>query len=296
MGEMHAMHNQEIEEQCGECMSWVCRKTSDKCICKHNSTFDIGRMKEGQKKEYVELARAYSKLNPGASLLLPAADMRRALIKATSGSKPQGALAHMETAFDAPEAVFMPSDKSVPDDGSDAIEKWLAENIGSDNEGLFVMGGTESGLQSPTTTGFDRPSPSLDPPEPRDSSIFRFRSPKKCFSDFLESKSMGGGAFSGGGKITSVGGALDMKVKRVQYLLNYLLDRPNYELIIAALSVYAFMTKMLPKISMEYLSKMMPRISTDFAAFKMGAAARQRIRAFFNKIMDTIILRLCLIK
>ena len=47
---------------------------------------------------------------------------------------------------------------------------------------------------------------------------------------------------------------------------------------------------------MEYLSKMMPRISTDFAAFKMGAAARQRIRAFFNKIMDTIILRLCLIK
>jgi hypothetical protein len=36
---MHAMHNQEIEElQCGECMSWVCKKTSDKCICKHNST------------------------------------------------------------------------------------------------------------------------------------------------------------------------------------------------------------------------------------------------------------------
>ena len=295
MGEMHAMHNQEIEElQCGECMSWVCKKTSDKCICKHNSTFDIGKMKEGQKKEYVEMVRAYSKLNPGASLLLPASDMRRALIKATSGSKPQGALAHMEAAFDAPEAVFMPSDKSVPDDGSDAIEKWLAENIGSDNEGLFVMGGTESGLQSPTTTGFDRPSPSLDPPEPRDSSIFRFRSPKKCFSDFLESKSMGGGAFSGGGKITSVGGALEMKVKRVQYLLNYLIDRPNYELIIAALSAYVFLKKMLPRIS--NLSKMMPRISTDFAAFKMGAAARQRIRAFFNKIMDTIILRLCLIK
>ena len=87
-----------------------------------------------------------------------------------------------------------------------------------------------------------------------------------------------------------------MKVKRVQYLLNYLLDRPNYELIIAALSVYALMKKMLPKISMDYLSKIMPSISTDFAAFKMGAAARQRIREFFNKIMDTIILRLCLIK
>jgi len=156
------------------------------------------------------------------------------------------------------------------------------------------MGDTETGLQSPTTTGFDRPCPSLDPPEPRNSSIFR--SPKKCFSDFLESKSMGRAAFSGGGKITSVEGALDMKVKRVQYLLIYLLDRPNYELIIAALSVYAFMEKMLPRISVEYLSKMMPSISTDFAAFKMGAAARQRIRAFFNKIMDTIILRLCLIK
>ena len=85
-----------------------------------------------------------------------------------------------------------------------------------------------------------------------------------------------------------------MKVKRVQYLLNYLLDRPNYELIIAALSAYVFLKKMLPRIS--NLSKMMPRISTDFAAFKMGAAARQRIREFFNKIMDTIILRLCLIK
>ena len=154
------------------------------------------------------------------------------------------------------------------------------------------MGDTETGLQSPTTTGFDRPCPSLDPPEPRNSSIFR--SPKKCFSDFLESKSMGRAAFSGGGKITSVEGALDMKVKRVQYLLIYLLDRPNYELIIAALSAYVFLKKMLPRIS--NLSKMMPRISTDFAAFKMGAAARQRIRAFFNKIMDTIILRLCLIK
>ena len=65
MGEMHAMHNQESEEQCGECMSWVCRKSSDKCICKHNSTFDIGKMKEGQKKEYIEMVRAYSKLNPG---------------------------------------------------------------------------------------------------------------------------------------------------------------------------------------------------------------------------------------
>ena len=46
----------------------------------------------------------------------------------------------------------------------------------------------------------------------------------------------------------------------MQYLLNYLLDRPNYELIchviIAALSVYAFMEKNLPRISMEYLSKM----------------------------------------
>ena len=56
------------------------------------------------------------------------------------------------------------------------------------------------------------------------------------------------------------GGALNIKVKRVQYLLNYLLDRPNYELIchviIAALSVYAFMEKNLPRISMEYLSKM----------------------------------------
>ena len=40
----------------------------------------------------------------------------------------------MEADFDAPEAVVMPSDKSVPDDGSDAIEKWLAENIGSDND------------------------------------------------------------------------------------------------------------------------------------------------------------------
>ena len=107
----------------------------------------------------------------------------------------------------------------------------------------------------------------------------------------LKGEVEGGG---GGGKITSVGGALDMKVKRVQYLLNYLLDRPNYELIIAALSVYIFLKKMLPRIS--NLSKMMPRISTDFAAFKMGAAARQRIREFFNKIMDTIILRLCLIK
>ena len=69
-----------------DCLSWVCKKLSDKCICKYDSTFDISSMKEDQKKEYVEMARAYSKLNPGASLLLPASDMRRALIKATSGS------------------------------------------------------------------------------------------------------------------------------------------------------------------------------------------------------------------
>jgi hypothetical protein len=41
MGEMHAMQHQEIKEQCAECMSWVCKKNSVKCICKHNSTFDI---------------------------------------------------------------------------------------------------------------------------------------------------------------------------------------------------------------------------------------------------------------
>ena len=120
MGEMHAMQHQEIKEQCAECMK---EELGQVHLQAQLHLRHIGSMKEGQKKEYVEMVRAYSKLYPGASLLLPASDMRRALIKATSGSKPQGALAHMEAAFDVPEAVFIASDKSVPDDGSDAIEK-----------------------------------------------------------------------------------------------------------------------------------------------------------------------------
>ena len=81
---------------------------------------DEGGSEEGVRRDGAGVQQA----EPGGlAVLLPASDMRRALIKAASKSKPQGALAHMEAAFDVPEAVFIASDKSVPDDGSDAIEK-----------------------------------------------------------------------------------------------------------------------------------------------------------------------------
>lgn len=76
-------------ERCKECYSWICKKMAKDCdcICKHDSTFDINKITPGLKKDFVVLNREYNKQNPGASLLVDAADMRRALNKTAIRAK-----------------------------------------------------------------------------------------------------------------------------------------------------------------------------------------------------------------
>ena len=128
VGSLHAI--QVDADRCKECNSWICKKMDKDCICKHDSTFDINKISPGLKKDFVVLNREYSKQNPGASLLIEAADMRRALNKTP---KTQGTLAYMGVTPD----TMLENKTAATATDDEQLDAWLAaQGVG---DGFFML-------------------------------------------------------------------------------------------------------------------------------------------------------------
>ena len=125
MSKLHVMQDDVIkptsmplnmEHKCGNCRSYICRQLSEECICTSDSTFDISKIKDGPKKDFVELNREFSRQNPGVSLQLEAWELRKG-IKAKFQPGPKGIIAHM--------GVGLALGDEVTD--MDALDVWVAK-------------------------------------------------------------------------------------------------------------------------------------------------------------------------
>ena len=294
MGGLQAM--QEAVDQCGKCRSWICKRLAADCICQHDSTYDINKIMPGPKKEFVELNRDYSKMNPGASLLIEAYEMRRSL-KVTPRPKPQGQLAHMG------EVGHITAE--------DELDAWIADHCGDggDGDGFFALGTDESPVrasdktingkdyQSPLSTGNCKPNPSLDRPRPLYDS--NGLTPKQLYFDF-EHHALSDAEVAE--KDASKGGGV-ARIEIVQYILRvalagvghvtttasdlseYCINLPRSQLATIALAVYAFHHKIKPT-----LRTLIELVASAY--FKLGAGTRQRLRALFIKIKSIIAQRM----
>lgn len=260
-------------EQCSECYSWICKKMAKDCICKHDSTFDINKISPGLKKDFVVLNREYSKQNPGASLLIDAADMRRALNKT---ARAQGTLAHM--------GMTAPTVLETAMTEADEVDAWLAEHGVGD--GFFML---SSATPLKTNGEEDCKTPmkanlALDTPKPiNDLGI----SPKQIYSDFKKNQEA---AIEGGGV---------NQIQIVQYVLrlaaswagrftsaasdlaSYFTSLPKSQLATIGLAVYASHNKI-----KTMLRSLIKWITAEY--FKMEAGPRQRIVAILIKIKSVV--------
>ena len=189
IGSLHAL--QVDADRCKECNSWICKKMAKDCICKHDSTFDINKISPGLKKDFVVLNREYSKQNPGASLLIDAADMRRALNKTP---KAQGTLAYIGV---TPDTML---ENNTATTATDEVDAWLAaQGVG---DGFFMLKSAtplktygEGDYKTPLPGDYCKANTALDPPKPLNTIVGV--SPKQLYSDFMnteEATSKGGGS------------------------------------------------------------------------------------------------------
>ena len=277
VGSLHAI--QVDADRCKECNSWICKKMDKDCICKHDSTFDINKISPGPKKDFVVLSREYSKQNPGASLLIEAADMRRALNKTP---KTQGTLAYMGATPD----TMLENKTAATATDDEQLDAWLAaQGVG---DGFFMLN-SATPLKTNGEGNYKTPLPkanaALDPPKPLNK--MAGVSPKQLYSDFKKTE-----------EATSKGGGLN-QIQIVQYVLrladswegrftsaasdlaSYFTNLPKSQLVTIMLAVYASRAKI--KTTLRTLIKWMVT-----AYFKMKAEPRQRISEFLLKIKRAI--------
>ena len=155
------------------CNSFACpgsNNTPDKlCICDGNSAFNLSKIDNTGRREYVKLLRKYSKANPGKSLKVSLQLVKEAVGNITSKST-----------SDKPKVNFMASVASVlGDEVSDksALDAWLATH--NDNDSGFYMLGDISGdgeLQFQVVEDTAADANSGDAPPPVDSSDCSYKS------------------------------------------------------------------------------------------------------------------------
>ena len=279
LGGLHAI--QVEAEQCKECYSWICKKMAEDCICKHDSTFDINKITPGLKKDFVVLNREYSKQNPGASLLVEAADMRRALNKTAKG---QGTLSFM--------GITAPAMIETATTDADEVDAWLAAHDVQD--GLFMLSSAtplktngEGDCKTPVPGDNFKANLALDTPKPLNELVGI--SPKQLYSDF-EKHQVRETAFEGGG--------VD-RIQIVQYVLrfaaswagrftsgasglaNYFNGLPKGQLTTIGLAIYTSRFKI-----ETMLRTLIKWVTAEY--FKMEAGPRQRIIAILIKVKSVI--------
>ena len=125
----------DVQHKCAtnNCRSFIiiCEQLGEECVCTSDSTFDINTIKDGPKKDYIELTREFSRQNPGASLLLEAWELRKGIKKSQPG--PQGIIAHMGVSDVGPALGDEVTDM-------DELDAWLAK-AAIKGGGLLVLGG-----------------------------------------------------------------------------------------------------------------------------------------------------------
>lgn len=278
--ELGGLHTIQVEaERCKECYSWICKKMAKDCICKHDSTFDINKITPGLKKDFVVLNREYSKQNPGASLLVDAADMRRALNKTAKG---QGTLSYM--------GMTAPAMVETATTDADEVDAWLAAH--GDGDGFFMLNSAtplktngEGDCKTPVPGDNFKANLALDTPKPLNELVGV--SPKQLYSDFKKHQET---AFEGGG--------VD-RIQIVQYVLRlaaswagrftsvasslagYFHSLPKGQLTTIGLAIYASRDKI-----ETMLRTLIKWITAEY--FKMEAGPRQRIIAILIKIKSVV--------
>ena len=124
------------KRQCNECRAFACKRQDGKCICKHNSTFDLTTIGSESKRQYAELMRAYNKKFPQKSL----ANVTVKVVREALDKKPD----EKAGSGDSGKMAYLASVSSVlGDEVSDVneLDAWLKASD-SDPSGMYVLGDT----------------------------------------------------------------------------------------------------------------------------------------------------------
>ena len=128
------------KRQCNECRAFACKRQDGKCICKHNSTFDLSTIGSESKRQYVELMRAYNKKFPNKSL----ANVTVKVVREALDKKPD----EKTGTGDSGKMAYLASVSSVlGDEVSDVseLDAWLKAND-SDPSGMYAMSDAGEGV------------------------------------------------------------------------------------------------------------------------------------------------------